>query len=163
MGPRIDWLDRFLELYIPIFEALTVMKNSIDGTFNSSASDAYNYQILKQNFSLIVTLVIVKHCLGYTRSATFQLQGAHMDILTAIKEVDIMLTSLKMTRNLLNTYYNCWLEEACRIAKQIGGTIKHPRVCECQTQRANIPSKDTYRYYFRLILQYHSLIMLSKS
>ena len=68
--------------------------------------------------------VILKLCLGYTRSATFQLQGAHMDILTAIKEVDIMLTSLKMTRNLLNTYYNFWLEEACRIAKQIGGTIK---------------------------------------
>ena len=67
---RIDGLDRFLEMYIPIFEALSVMKDNDDGSWTCSSSDAYSQFILLQIFSFLITLVIVMQCLGYTRSAT---------------------------------------------------------------------------------------------
>ena len=144
---RIDGLDRFLEMYIPIFEALSVMKDNLDGSWNCSSSDAYSHFILLQNFSFLMTLVIVKHCLGYTKSATVQLQGAHLDILTAIKEVDMMLTSVNSVRKFLDVYHNNWFREACNIAGRIDSTIKHPRICEKQSQRSNNPAKDTEDYF----------------
>ena len=142
----IDGLDRFLEMYIPIFEALSVMKDNDDGSWNCSSSGAYSHFILLQNFSFLITLVIVKHCLGYTRSATVQLQ-AHIDILTAINEVDMMLNSCYNVRNFFDVYHNMWFNEACTIADKIESTVKHPRICEKQTHRSNNPAKDTEHYF----------------
>ena len=144
---RIDGLDRFLELYLPLFESLSVIKDNADGTWTSSASDAYSYHIILENFTFLNTLVIVKHCLAFTRSATVQLQGSHIDVMAATKEIDMMLESLRNVRKFLDCYHKAWFTEESSIAEHIDCAIKHPRVCSQQAHRSNMPAKDTPEYF----------------
>ena len=66
-------------MYVAIAEALFCIRDNADGGWDNSASDAYGLAAICTNFDFIMSLVIVRMCLGYTRSATVQLQGAHID------------------------------------------------------------------------------------
>ena len=126
---RIDGLERFLEMYEPISAALNIMSENVDRNWNCSSSDAFALQSIMQNFIFLMTLVIVRHCLGYTTRATYQLQGSQIDILGGLNEVRALLLSLQNARNCIATYHSCWFKEACNIAGLVDATVKHPRLC----------------------------------
>ena len=78
---RLDGLDRFYDMFVAIAEALFAIRDNADKEWDNSAGDAYALASVCTNFDFIMTLVIVRNCLAYTRSATIQLQGAHIDII----------------------------------------------------------------------------------
>ena len=143
----IDGLARFMEMYVAITEALFTIRDNVDQTWDTSASDAYALSSLCCNFHFIMTLVIVRMCLGYMRATTVQLQGAHIDIMKGMKEVDVMMKSLRTTQDLIDGYHALWFKKACSIAEIVDAPVKSPRVCGKQRNRSNAPTNDVSTHY----------------
>ena len=146
---RIDGLERFMEMYTAITEAMFEIRDNLDGNWDNSAADAYALSSLLTSFDFISTLVVVRMCLGYIRSATIQLQGAHIDIIRGLQEISMMKTSLQNTRNSIDEYHDAWFQEAVNISNKVGATISFPRRCERQVYRGNIPADDVSTYIKR--------------
>ena len=146
---RLDGLARFLDMYVPITEALFAIRDNADGKWDSAASEAYALAAVCSNFDFLMTLVIVRNCLGYTRSATIQLQGAHIDIIEGLKQVDIMMKSLNTARNLIDSYHEIWFQKATEIANEVGAPITNRRICRRQVNRSNIPAESVNDYFKR--------------
>ena len=144
---RIDGLERFIEMYKAIAEAMFAIKDNVDGKWYTSATEAYALSSLFSNFDFIVTLVVVRMCLGYTRSATVQLQGVHIDIINGLNEISMIKTSLQTARNLIDSYNRVWFQMTEDIAKNVGVAAHSPRICGRQTYRGNAPASDTCSYY----------------
>ena len=62
------------------------MFDNIDKSWNGSVPDAYALCSLMSNFYFIITLVITRNLLRYTKSATIQLQGAEADIIEGLRQ-----------------------------------------------------------------------------
>ena len=144
---RVDGLARFADMYIAIAEALFCIRDNADGEWDNSASDAYGLATVSTNFDFIMSLVIVRMCLGYTRYATVQLQGAHIDILKGLKEVEIMTKSLQTARDSIDIYHSEWYKKACDIANKVDAAVKCPRIGGKQQHRANAPSDNVFNHY----------------
>ncbi len=146
---RLDGLARFLEMYIPITEALFTIRDNADRKWDSAAAEAYALAAVCSNFNFLMTLVIVRNCLGYARSVTIQLQGAHIDIIEGLKQVHIMMKSLNTARNLIDSYHDTWFQKATEIANEIGAPITNRRLCRRQVNRSNIPAESVKDYFKR--------------
>ena len=99
---RIDGLTRFLEMYVAIAEALFTIRDNADKKWDTAAADAYALASVVTNFDFIMTLVIVRNVLGYTKTATVQLHGEKLDIMEGLKQVNIMIKSLNTARDLID-------------------------------------------------------------
>ena len=144
---RLDGLERFLVMYEAIFEAMSKIRDNENRTWDTSASDAFSLCSVLTNFDLIMTLIIAMNCLGYTKTATIQLQGAHIDVINGLKQVSIMMKSLRTARDLVDGYHSVWFKEACSIAEKVDATVKPLRTCSRQMHRSSIPSEDASSYY----------------
>ncbi len=66
-------------MYVAIAESIFAIRDNVDGTWSGSPADAFGLASICTNFDLIMNLVTVRNCLGYTGAATLQLQGAKID------------------------------------------------------------------------------------
>ena len=146
---RIDGMTRFIEMYPAVLESLLIMLANTDKEWKNSTSDAYGYASVLRDFDFIIILVILNNCLGYLRSGTIQLQGAHIDIIQGLKEISIIKKSLQTARTLIDCYFNSWFAEAECIANQVGSAVDFPRISAIQTKRSNAPAKTAHNYYKR--------------
>ena len=144
---RIDALERFIEMYIPLFKAIEYISENRDESWEDSAGDAYGYRFGLKNFEFIITLVTVRMLLCYTKSATIQLQKSSLDIIEGLNQVSIMLKSLRTARTLIDAYHSIWFEEAKRIAQSVDATLDAPRTCDRQVYRGNSPSDNVETHY----------------
>ena len=95
-------------MYNASTEALFTIRENTDGNWDNSAADAYAHSTLLANFDFIVTLVVVRMVLGFSRSTTSQLQGQHIDIIKGLQEISTIKSSLQTVRNEIDTYHNGW-------------------------------------------------------
>ena len=144
---QIDGLERFLEMYEPIIAALKEMSDKYDGSWNCSSSAAFANLSILRNFVFLIALVIVRHCLGYTTTATYQLQGAEVDMLRGLQEIDSLMFSLKTARNVIDVYHCSWFRQACDIASKVDAPVWYPRVCAKQRHRENNPADNASDYF----------------
>lgn len=144
---RIDGLERFDEMYVPIVEAFNAIHTNVDKRWDSCAAEAFGLASICTNFDFLMTLMIVRMCLGYTKSATIQLQGAHIDVMKGLREVKTMLRSIQTACDLIDGYHSVWFENACRIAEQVDAPVKSPGICGRQRHRANVPACDVENYF----------------
>ena len=146
---RIDSLARFLEMYTVIFDAISIMSDNIDKSWDGSAADAYALCSLMANFDFIITLVITRNLLGYTKSATIQLQGAEIDLIEGLRQVKVMMRSLQTARDVIDGFHSVWFKDASNIAESVDAAIKAPRICSRQIFRGNIAANDVSTYFKR--------------
>ncbi len=132
-------------MYIP--EALFTIRDNLDRCWDTSAGDAFALSSIISSFDFIITLVVVRNCLGYTRSATIQLQSARIDILKGLAEISMIRKSVQTARNLIDQYHNCWFKDASNIANKVDAVTKCPRICKRQTPRTNTPSNDVASHF----------------
>ena len=141
---RNDGLQRFIKIFKAISEALFAICDNTDNTWTSSAAEAYGLAAIVTSFEFIQTLVTVSNCLGYILSATIQLQGADIDLLKGLREVDVMMSSLQAARNQVDLYHRAWFNKASEMAEEVGADIRDPRVCRSQ-QKSATPFKYTLK------------------
>ncbi|XP_065069046.1 52 kDa repressor of the inhibitor of the protein kinase-like isoform X1 [Rhopilema esculentum] len=144
---RIDGLARFLEMYEAIVETMLTISQNRDRSWNSCAADASSFWSLLVNFNFLMTLAVVRNCLGYTHAATVQLQGVEVDILKGLQMVKTTITSLQKVRSEIETYHGQWFEDACEIAEKVEAPVIAYRVCSTQRFRNNAPSSDVSSHY----------------
>ena len=128
-------------------EAIFAIQESEDGNWTASASEADAFVSILTNFDFIINLVVVRMCLGYTKSATVQLQGAHIDIFKGLQchYDENVITNCKEEYK----WHISWYNDAIEIASKVGAAVHSPRICKRQTHRGNIPAEDVSPYFKR--------------
>ena len=60
---------------------LTTKRDNKIGSSDDCAREAFRYTLVLQHFNFIITLVTTAMLIGYTQSATIQLQSSHIDVI----------------------------------------------------------------------------------
>ena len=148
---RLDGLEQFQEMIVPITKALLTIMDNEDSFWDSSSAAAFGLFAICQDFTFIIALIIAHHCLAFTRPATVKLQYTDMDITEAFREISLLTASLSNVRKNINYHHTEWYTEACDIGGQVDATVKKPRTNSRQTLRSNTPA-ETVEDYFLLNL-----------
>ena len=81
---RLDGLDVFAEVFVPLTQCLEAMKLNQDGVWNAeTVRGASGLFHLVTSFQFIVCLIVVSRCLEVTRPLTKQLQFSTFDVVAA--------------------------------------------------------------------------------
>ena len=144
---RIDGLARFLEMYEAIVETMLIISQNSGRSWNSCAGDASSFWSLLLNFNFLFTLTAVRNCLGYTHSATEQLNGPQVDILKDLQMIKTTIRSLQTARREIDLYHKKWFDDASEVASKVGAPVVSYRVCKTQVYRNNSPSFDVSNHY----------------
>jgi hypothetical protein len=85
---RIEGLDRFYDLFIPLFNCFERMSLNVDGNCNDKTrTGGAHFYNLMGNFRFIVSLIVTKNLLDRCEPATRALQSSSMDILAAVETI----------------------------------------------------------------------------
>ncbi|XP_065681470.1 52 kDa repressor of the inhibitor of the protein kinase-like [Hydra vulgaris] len=129
-----------------IIASLTCIKE--DETWNyKSRGDASAYVTICCSFKFIITLIIVRKLLGYTRPLTKTLQKVDQDFSKARDDVEILKNTLLSIRSSIEISHSEWYKEAVTIAATNYTLPSKPRTCGQQTQRNNHQVDDICEYY----------------
>ncbi|CAB3986847.1 Hypothetical predicted protein [Paramuricea clavata] len=149
---RIEGLDTFTELFVPLHYTLEAMKTNSAGEYNPSlSSDASSHLTRILKFEFVAALVITRHILDVTLDVTKLLQGKTIDIMDGIHLINSLKDNIILMRNSVDRYHNIWYEEALQLAIKVGLEESKPRTVGRQTARANHPFKTISEYYKRTI------------
>ena len=80
-----------------IFQIVETLENiSSDTTFTtSSPSDAKALLLGITDFGFVITLIVVKKCLGYMKQLTTVLQGRSLDVVAGFQHIDTIKQTLE--------------------------------------------------------------------
>ncbi|XP_046855866.1 52 kDa repressor of the inhibitor of the protein kinase-like [Xenia sp. Carnegie-2017] len=149
---RIEGLDTFQELFVPVYTTLNDMSENLDGEFKPSLqSDASSLFQLIDRFDFVVALVITRNILDSTLPVTQLLQGKSIDIMDGIHLISTLKTEVVNMRNSSDFYHDTWYDEALELAAKVGIEEWKPRTVRKQTTRENIPHTTISEYYKRAI------------
>ena len=104
---RVDGMDVFEELFVPIFFTLKEMSLNLERKYNpNTSSQATSFSALISSFQFIVALVITRNILDMTLPVTQLLQAKNNDILDGVELIQA-LKNLSMTaRNQIDYYHD---------------------------------------------------------
>ena len=149
---RIEGMDTFQELFVPLFHVLESMADNADGQYNPSlSSDALCHFRHISTFDFIVVFIITRHVLDATLAVTQLLQGKSIDIMDGIHLINSLKDNMILMRNSVDTYHDTWYKEALTLASEVDIEESKPRTVGKQTRRANHPFTSISEYYKRVI------------
>ena len=99
----------------------------------------------------ISALVVTNKCLGYLRALTCSLQAEAKDVVQAVGDIDVGLTSLREVRNTIDQQHDAWFQEIELMCRSVDVVPSIPRRCGRQLHRNNVPADDPRTYYRRCI------------
>ena len=144
---RIDGMDVFQELFIPIYFTLKEMSLNEEGQCNpSTSSQATSFLALISSFQFIVSLVITRHILDLTLPVTQLLQAKENDILVGIELITSLKNAVNTARNKIDDYHGIWYGKALNLAAKINVEVSLPRICS-----RHVPASDASEYYKRTL------------
>ena len=124
---RLDGLDVFAEVFVPLTQCLEAMKLNKDGVWNTEAvCDASGLFHSVTSFQFIVCLIVVSRCLEYTQALTKQLQFSTFDVVAASKKVALLYTALQRRRLEKSYYHEKWYSEAKSLAQSVNVDPSRP-------------------------------------
>lgn len=134
-GLRSTWTDlhNVFEMVVDLMEPLLLCMDSIhdneDLKWNDQiTSEAYAISEALADFEFIVTLVVLKNALSFTRAFGKNLQGETLDVFFAANSLTAVLHSLHEVMDNLEVYHEFWFEEAVNLATAMEVPVKVPRL-----------------------------------
>ncbi|XP_070605595.1 52 kDa repressor of the inhibitor of the protein kinase isoform X1 [Erythrolamprus reginae] len=151
---RSHWTGRHdsFEIVVDLLQAVVLFLDSV-----SDASAAWNSSLVGQanilsmalaNFDFVVTVVIVKNVLSFTRAFGKNLQGQTSDVFFAASSLTAVLHSLNEVMENIEVYHEFWFEEATNLATKLDLPIKLPGKF-CRAQQGNMDSEITPESYYK--------------
>ena len=138
---RVDGMDIFQELFVPIFNTFEEMSTNAAKSFNNeTSSKASSFLSLISSFQFIVALVISRNILDLTLPVTELLQARAIDIMDGIHLIDALKNLGITMRNEVDLYHDRWYTEAVALADKISIEEKMPRCASKQKHRDNPPA-----------------------
>ncbi|KPP57547.1 52 kDa repressor of the inhibitor of the protein kinase-like [Scleropages formosus] len=152
---RLKWTDRhdIFELAVDLLESLLLCMDSVhdneDGKWSDQiASDAYIISEALSDFEFVVTLVVLKNTLSFTRAFGKNLQGPTLDVFFAASSLTAVLHSLNEVLDNIEVYHEFWFEEAVGLAAAMEIPVKVPRLY-FRKQRVEAAADTQPESYFK--------------
>ncbi len=99
---KTRWVERhqafevFLDLYQPLVCCLEAMKDSTQSEWNNDTRKvAQSFFLALTRFPFLISLVVTKEVLGYTKALSIKLQGRYVDVVRAFKDVTFVQETLR--------------------------------------------------------------------
>ena len=141
---RIEGIDVFEELFVPVYYSLLVMKENNDTVHynNETSAKAESLFKLVDDFEFIVTLVVTRSILDYLLPVTRKFQAKDLDLAQSMD----LIQNLKLTnanlRNSVENYHENWYNKPKKLAEKVDiskANMTKPRTCSRQIYRSNQP------------------------
>uniref|UniRef100_A0AAQ6IVC3 THAP-type domain-containing protein n=1 Tax=Anabas testudineus TaxID=64144 RepID=A0AAQ6IVC3_ANATE len=141
--------DVLVDLLPPLLLCLDTIRDNDDGKFaDAVASTAYSVAETLADFEIIVTIVILKNVLTFTRAFGRNLQGETLDVFFAANSLTAVLHSLNEVNDNIDVYHEFWYEEAVSVAAVLEVPVTIPRLF-LRKQRAAEVSEIQADAYFK--------------
>ncbi|XP_051535622.1 52 kDa repressor of the inhibitor of the protein kinase-like [Myxocyprinus asiaticus] len=132
---RSTWteLHNVFEMAVDLMEPLLLCMDSIHDNeelkwSDQIISDAYAISEALADFEFVVTLVVLKNALSFTRAFGKNLQGETLDVFFAANSLTAVMHSLHEVMDNLEVYHEFWFEEAVNLATAMEVPVKVPRL-----------------------------------
>ena len=145
---RIEGLDVFYELFVPLFHTFQEMSTNANGKCNDKTrvGGGYYFNAIS-NFKFIVCLVVTKNILDLCLPTTRALQASAMDILCALELITSLKNLTMKMRSDADDVHKSWYNQALSLAEKIDVDESKPRSCGIQRNRDNTPYNTISDYY----------------
>lgn len=121
--------DVLLEILPPLLMCIETILDNAEGKFTAKViSNAYAVTETLADFEMIVTIVILKNVLTFTRAFGRNLQGETLDVFCAANSLTAVLHSLNEVNDNIDVYHEFWYEEAVNMAGLLGVQENLPRL-----------------------------------
>lgn len=151
---RGRWSDlhNLFEVAVELLEPLTLCMDSLaeneDRTWSDRvASDAFAISEVLSDFEFVVTLVILKNTLSFTRAFGKNLQGETLDVFFAANSLTAVLHSLNEVLDNIEVYHEFWFEEAVNLAATMGISVCVPRLVVLRKTAADLGEMQPEAYF----------------
>ena len=121
---KTRWVEQHeaFEIFIDLFEPLVYccedIKDSGGERNRETRVDAQSLFLALSTFPFIISLVITKDVLAYTKALSIKLQGCYVDV-SAYNHVSLVLTTLKSARKNIDSVHACLYDRAMQIASTV--------------------------------------------
>ncbi|XP_047676792.1 THAP domain containing 12b isoform X2 [Tachysurus fulvidraco] len=154
-----DVFEMVVELLEPLLLCMDSIHDNEDLKWNDQiTNDAYAISEALADFEFVVTLVVMKNALSFTRAFGKNLQGETLDVYFAASSLTAVLHSLHEVLDNIEVYHEFWFEEAVNLATSMEIPVKVPRLF-LRKQRAiemvEIQAESFYKEYLTLPLMEH--------
>ena len=106
---RHDAFEALHEFYTATVFCLEAIANSSSSVWNrDTLADANSYLRALTEFRFIITLVITKNVLAYTKDLSVKLQGRWQDIARAYKDIKLVKESISKARGSIDSFHCNW-------------------------------------------------------
>ena len=140
--------DIFLDLLPPLLLCMDNIRDNDEGKFAGSVTtDAYSITEILFDFEIIVTIVILKNVLTFTRAFGRNLQGETLDVFFAANSLTAVLHSLNEVNDNIDVYHEFWFEEAVSLANVMEVPVKVPRLFLRKQRVADMDDIQTESYF----------------
>ncbi|XP_044306142.1 52 kDa repressor of the inhibitor of the protein kinase isoform X1 [Varanus komodoensis] len=151
---RSHWTERHdtFEIVVDLLQALVLCLDGINEASvrwsSSLAGRAYILATALADFDFVVTVVIIKNILSFTRAFGKNLQGQTSDVFFAASSLTAVLHSLNEVMDNIEVYHEFWFEEATNLATKLDLPIKLPGKFS-RAQQGNLGSEITPENYYK--------------
>ena len=153
---KTRWVERhqafevFLDLYQPLVCCLEEMKDSTQSEWNNETrKDAHSFFLALTRFPFLISLVVTKEVLGYTKALSIKLQGRYVDVVRAFRDVSFVQETLRSAREGVDSFHTRIYASALAIAEKVNVEEGMPRTTGRQQHRGNLPSTSPSQYFQR--------------
>lgn len=141
--------DVLLDMLPPLLLCMDSIRDNDGGNFaDATTADAYSIAETLADFEIIVTVVILKNVLTFTRAFGRNLQGETLDVFFAANSITAVLHSLNEVNDNIDVYHEFWYEEAVSVASVMGIPVNVPRLF-LRKQRAADEGEVQAEAYFK--------------
>ncbi|XP_048388331.2 52 kDa repressor of the inhibitor of the protein kinase-like isoform X2 [Stegostoma tigrinum] len=151
---QINWYERHdtFEILADLYEVLVTCLDEISydtcGRWNAEiATQASMLSSTMRDFEIVVSVMVLKNVLSYTRAFGKNLQGQASDTYFASSTLTAVLHSLNEMRDNIDVYHEFWLEEATNLSIKMGIELKLPWRCRRQPQSEEVSEETPENYY----------------
>ncbi|KAG7279053.1 hypothetical protein CRUP_031689 [Coryphaenoides rupestris] len=148
------WTDQHnvFDLMVDLLESLVLCMDNIrhngGTTFTDTViADSYSISEILADFELIVTIVILKNTLTYTRAFGRNLQGETLEVFFAANSLTAVLHSLNEVIDNIDVYHEFWFEEAVSLAAEMDIPVAVPRLFLRKQRSADMGETQVEAYY----------------
>lgn len=140
--------DVLLEILPPLLLSIDTIQDNPDGKFTAKVmANAYAVLETLADFEMIVTIVILKNVLTFTRAFGRNLQGETLEVFCAANSMTAVLHSLNEVNDNIDVYHEFWYEEALSVAGLLGVQENLPRLFIRKQRASEMGEVQVEAYY----------------
>ncbi|XP_029027573.1 THAP domain containing 12b isoform X2 [Betta splendens] len=140
--------DVLLDLLPPLLLCMDTIWENTNGRFSDAvAAAAYSIAETLADFEIVVTIVILKNVLTFTRAFGRNLQGETLDVFFAANSLTAVLHSLNEVNDNIDVYHEFWYEEAVSLASVLEIPVTIPRLFLRKQRTADVSEFQAETYF----------------